>query len=174
MNQLDIRWRVKGLDDNRPCVPHCLQTVSSLRPCSSLKLGHGTWSTGTAAKIHWEKKFLLSSSNTWLSNLFHVWYDLLMLLLLFFLIWRCVENLSLCVVTKIKIFFTDFHWLRTNQVKRSFLVTFRLCVPFPLPLLKTAGHCNKSVDFLSLLKFFPRFLLPFVYKYAYSWKSVFV
>lgn len=95
MNQLDIRWRVKGLDDNRPCVPHCLQTVSSLRPCSSLKLGHGTWSTGTAAKIHWEKKFLLSSSNTWLSNLFHVWYDLLMLLLLFFLIWRCVENLTM-------------------------------------------------------------------------------
>lgn len=77
-------------------------------------------------------------------------------------------SVSLCVVTKIKIFFTDFHWLKTNQVKRSFLVTFRLCVPFPLPLLKTAGHCNKSVDFLSLLKFFPRFLLPFVYKYAYS------
>lgn len=71
----------------RPC--HLFAHV----PLWSLVMAPGA--LGQLPKFTGKKKFLLSSSNTWLSNLFHVWYDLLMLLLLFFLIWRCVENLTM-------------------------------------------------------------------------------
>lgn len=39
---------------------------------------------------------------------------------------------------------------------------------------KPAGHCNKSVNFLNLLKFFPCLCPPTSRENAWSWRSVFV
>lgn len=59
---------------------------------------------------------------------------------------------------------TDSHWFKTRP-RQCFLFpghVLRECSFSPPPYWKTAGHCNKSVNFHNLLKFFPCSLSPFV------------
>lgn len=68
----------------------------------------------------------------------------------------CHQRYDLC---------NGFHWPKPDADKVSILVTSKRVFIFPSPCWKkkqTSGHCNKSVNLLNLLKFFPCFLSPFV------------
>lgn len=73
MNRWDIkRWRLKGLDDNRPCAPHCLQSVSS--PLWSLVMTPGACGLKPRLTEIRLPPSLTPSPNTWRSNQFQMLY----------------------------------------------------------------------------------------------------
>lgn len=74
----------------------------------------------------------------------------------------CIAHTSACVSSKI----WSFHrLLGSNHTQTNFFSWshFERVFIFPSSYWKTAGYCNKSVNFHSLLKFFPCALSPFVY-----------
>lgn len=74
------RWGLKGLDDNRPCAPQCLQCVSSAHPCCSLMFRHDTRGVWTAARIYWKTRsssLPLQTHGCWTSFKCHLHVDVI-------------------------------------------------------------------------------------------------